>query len=160
MDESRELTINHTITMKKRYLLALLPVMTLAIVGTASAHGFGFFGINHATPEEIASRHQEMFQRQAELLGISVDDLKNAWAEGKTIGQIIDEKGLNKNDIQKRAQDAALEQMKSHLQTLVDKGVITQAQADKRLQFMSRQIESGKLGGHIGHMGMGMRFWR
>jgi len=140
--------------MKKKYLLAaVFPVLAFVLVGTASAHGWSFLGGN-ATPEEIANHQQQMFDHQAEILGISAEDVKNAWADGKTLNEIITEKGLNKADIQKRAQDQAAAQMKSHLQTLVDKGVITQAQADKRLQFMTNQAQTGKVGRHFGHMGM------
>jgi hypothetical protein len=42
--------------------------------------------------------------------------------------------------------------MKTELQTLVDKGIITQAQADQRLQFMQNKpkMDRGMMGGHMG----------
>jgi hypothetical protein len=46
------------------------------------------------------------------------------------------------------------EMMKTQLATLVSKGVITQAQADKRLATMSAQTASGKSSKHGRHGGM------
>ena len=60
---------------KKVFGYALLPALVLTLVGagTASAHGMFGGGMSNATPEEIASRQQEMFTHQSTLLGISVD---------------------------------------------------------------------------------------
>ena len=90
---------------------------------------------------------ERFFAREdlCEILGISVDDVKNAWADGKTMAQIIQEKGLNQDDVQKRAQDAHSARMKTQLQALVDKGIITQDQADRRLQFMHAHMGMGYL---------------
>jgi ribosomal protein L4 len=47
--------------------------------------------------------------------------------------------------------------LKDHLKALVDKGVITQAQADARLQFMQNQPLSSKgKGGGMWGFGHGM----
>ncbi len=131
--------------MKHRILaLAIVPALGLSLLGVniASAHGFGygFGGMKHATPEEIASKHQTMFEQQAQLLGITVDEVKNAWAEGKTIQDIITEKGITQDQIQARMQALQAQQLKTQLQTLVDKGIITQAQADKRLQTTQTKL--------------------
>jgi hypothetical protein len=51
--------------MKKKYLLyALVPAFAFSLVGlqAASAHGF----IDNATPDQIAERHKQMFQDQAD----------------------------------------------------------------------------------------------
>lgn len=133
------------------YIILVAIGIGFTSVGIASAHGFGFWGLGAINPDEMAIRHQQMFESQAKILGISVDELKNAWAEGKTIRQIIEEKKLDQNKIQERAKQLKIEQMRSHLQTLVSKGVITQAQADKRLQFMQNQQNNF---GTIGYLGM------
>lgn len=141
-------------TKKKLFIYSILPVLGLSLlsVNFASARG-GFGGFDNLTQDQIAERQQNMFQREADILGISVDDVKNAWAEGKTIKQLMDEKGIDPAQVQQRVKDAHLQQMKTHLQTLVGKGVITQAQADKRLQAMQSSIQNGA---KKGRMGMGM----
>jgi hypothetical protein len=140
--------------MKKKLLAyAILPVLGLGILGAgvASAHSFGFTGGTALTPDEIATRHQEMFQNQANLLGVGVDTIKAGWAEGKSILEIAEANGITAEQLQQRMKDVRLTEMKSHLSTLVSGGVITQAQADARLTFMQNRVENGA--GKMGMMG-------
>ncbi|OGZ45769.1 MAG: hypothetical protein A3C84_00655 [Candidatus Ryanbacteria bacterium RIFCSPHIGHO2_02_FULL_48_12] len=80
----------------KTLMYSILPVLSLGLLtaNVASAHGF-FGGFADLPLEEIASRQQSAFQKEAEILGISVDEVKTAWAEGKTIKQIIEEKSID-----------------------------------------------------------------
>ena len=149
--------------MKKKLLAyAVLPALALTLVGvgTASAHSFGFGGFfgKSATPEEIATRQQEMFSQQAAMLGVSADVIKQSWADGKTLQEIAAANGISEADLQAKMKDAARQKMTEHMQALVSGGVVTQAQADARLKFMQSQMDSGKMGRHKGGMGMGMRF--
>lgn len=131
---------------------AALPVLGLSFLGgagIASAHGLGF-GSN-ATPDEIATRQQTMFTHESELLGISVDEVKSAWAAGKNMEQLMTEKGITQAQVQARMKEERKTQAMAVLKALVDKGVITQAQADQRLQTIQKQIDSGK------DRGMGMK---
>jgi hypothetical protein len=124
--------------MKKKYIgYTLLPVLAVAFLGVniASAHGFGF-GMTKATPEEIVARQQEMFTHQANLLGISVDDVKNAWAKGQPISELAKEKGISEEQLRQKIAEQHKQQLQAHLQALVAGGVITQAQAENRLKFM------------------------
>ncbi len=149
--------------MKKKYLIyAAMPVLAVALLlaTEASAHGFGMFRGN-ATPQELATRHAEMFQEQAALLGVSVDDVKSAWAQGKSLWELAQEKGISEDQLQAKMKEARLAQIKSHLSTLVSQGVITQAQADQRYSWMTSQ--EGSVGkrmgrGFRGARGMGMMF--
>lgn len=111
-------------------------------INSASAHGmfggfggWGMFG-NTLSDDEIAARHQAMFQKQADFLGISVNDVKAAWAQGKSLQQLANEKDITNEQLAQKLRDAHLAQLKSQLQTLVSKGIITQAQADQRLKLM------------------------
>ncbi len=148
--------------MKKKYLsLAVIPALALVLLGAGQASAHGWFGMgNNATPDEIAQSQQSMFQKEADLLGVSVDDVKNAWAQGKTLQQLAQEKGISQDQLKQKLADARKQQMSDHLKTLVDKGVITQAQADQRLQFMQQQAQnknnamSGKGMGMHGGFGM------
>ena len=139
---------------KKLFVYSVIPVLGLSLlsINFASAHGW-FGGPGNLTTDQIVKRQQNMFQREADLLGISVDEVKNAWAEGKTIKQLMEEKNIDPALVQQKMKDARLQQMKTHLQALVDRGVITQAQADKRLQAMQNTIQNGS---KKGRMGMGM----
>jgi len=134
---------------KKVLAYALLPVLGLGILaaGTVSAHGMfggGFGFLDNATPDEIASRQNEMFANQAQILGVSVDEIKAAWASGKSMSELMSEKGISEEQVQARMKEKRVAQLKSYLAVLVEKGVITQAQADSRLKFMETQVESGR----------------
>ena len=142
----------------KRTLLvySFVPLMGLGLIlGAQAAMAHGFFGGN-ATPDEIATRQQAMFQSEATILGLSIDEVKAAWADGKTTKQVMEEKGITQEQVQSRMKDMRIQRLKTELKALVDKGVITQAQSDKRFQAMQNQIQNGK-GGRIGMMGMGHR---
>ena len=140
--------------MKKKLLMyGILPVAAAAVLGVsqASAHGW-FFGSN-LTPDEIASRQTDRFKKEADLLGISVDAVKQGWAEGKTPAQIAQDNGMSQTDLENKMKAAAKQNLSDRLKSLVDKGVITQDQADKRLQFEQNRIDNG-----MGKMfGKGMR---
>ena len=139
----------------KKLVFGVLSAIALAGVtsaGLASAHGFGMF--SKATPEEIATQQTVRFEGEAKLLGIGVDEVKNAWAEGKSIKDIAKEKGITDEQLRAKIQAEASVRMKAHMQTLVDKGVITQVQADARLKFMQDRVANG---GEMGKKGMGMR---
>lgn len=145
--------------MKKRYTkkfwYAAVPALGVLFIsaGVASAHGFGR-GAGTLAPEEFAARHTEMFERQASMLGITVDQVKQAWASGKTFMELAQERGISEEALRAKMQEARLAEMKTNLQALVTKGVITQTQADQRLQFMETRQGEGKRFG----MGRGMRF--
>ena len=64
--------------MKKKYLIyTILPVMAFAVLGAGIASACGWFGgIGNLSPDEIATRQQTMFQNEAQILGISIEELK------------------------------------------------------------------------------------
>ncbi len=141
---------------KKLFLFAGLPVLGLGLLGagTASAHGmFGFGGFLNA--DQKAQIQTQMFQKQADLLGVNVDDVKNAWAQGKSIKDLASEKGITEAQMQEKMKTQRESEFKQYLQDLVTKGVITQSQADQRLQFLQKNINDNQ--GRMGrHRGMGM----
>jgi major membrane immunogen (membrane-anchored lipoprotein) len=133
---------------KKFFAYAILPVLGLALlVGPAStsAMGFGWFGgFGKSDTDAMATRMQNMFQNEAKILGINVDDVKNCWAQGKNIWQCAQDHGITKEQLQQKMKDARAQQLKAQMQALVDKGVITQAQADQRLQWMQNKTQNAK----------------
>lgn len=141
--------------MKHKVLLSFIPALGLVgVLGASAAYGRGFGGFRNLTPDEIVSQQQTMFQKEAGILGIGVDDVKNAWAEGKTLWQIAEEKGISQEQLNARIKESQIKELKLRLQTLADKGVISQAQADKRLQAMQKKIDNKKSRGGMRIHGM------
>ena len=143
--------------MKQRtiFAYALLPVLGLAFLGTgiASAHGMPW----NASPDEIAARQQTMFAEQAKLLGITIPEFTAQWALGKTMREIAAEKGISDADLHARIQSAKKEELRTQLNALVAKNIITQAQADQRFTFMENRIAKDK--DKMGRGGRHMGFW-
>ena len=141
----------------KILMYAALPIIGLGILGygTASAAGWGM-GMGRMDPEQFASTQQSKFQAEAELLGVSVDEVKNAWAQGKTLLEIAKDRNISEEQLQVKMKEVRVKQMKDSLQALVSKGIITQAQADQRLQFVEKNVGNSKKVGR-GMMGKHMR---
>lgn len=149
--------------MKRKYISYLvLPVMAFALLGVGTASAHGWFGMgSSATPEQMAQAQVSIFQQQANLLGVSVDEVKTAWAQGKSLQAQATEKGITQEQLKQKMQDARKQQIKTQLQALVTQGVITQAQADQRAAFIDQQIQNkqnGRIGRGMGHRMMGFGF--
>ncbi len=134
---------------KKIIAYAAIPVLGISMfaANAASAHGFG--PSFSASPEEMATHHSEMFAHKSAILGINLDEIKNAWAEGKSFETLAAEKGITREQMQERMKQTHEARMKEHLKALVDKGVITQAQADKRLEVMKKNEKGGGVMRHM-----------
>ena len=144
----------------------VLPVIGLGIVGAGVASAHGWFGLGSTqTPQQVATTQETWFQKVAQALGISEADVKAAWAQGETIQQLMKDKGIKVSDVQAELKDMRLQQIKDDLAAMVSAGVINQAQADQRLQFMQSQNNGGNgvrgfgfgIGSMMGrgHMGWG-----
>ena len=134
---------------------AILPVLgAFALVGVNNASadnglsGIGWFKLGFNlfslfTPQQIAAQQQAMFQFQATVASASLDEVKNAWVEGKSIEKLAREKGVTNAKIKVRMMEAQLAKFKLFLQTLVSQNVITQVQADKRLALFQKENKIG-----------------
>lgn len=149
--------------MTKRKILTYGSIFALAIfLSSGVAKADAFWGGNLSV-DERAEMQQKMFTEQANLLGISVDEVKNAWANGQNIFELAKAKGISEDTLKAKMDTLRAEKHKTQLQALVTKGVITQAQADARLKSMETMKEKmgdkkGK-GRGMGHMmGMGGLF--
>ena len=129
----------------KLFIYGILPIIGVGFLGTGIASAHEFFGTK-MTPDEVASRQQTMFQSEAAMLGVSVDDVKSGWAQGKSMFQIAQDHGITKEQLQQKMKDARTQELKTRLQALVTKGSITQAQADARLQFIQDAAPKGMMG--------------
>ncbi len=145
--------------MKKSIQYAVIPAIAFALLGAGvvsaqgmgmgekngeGGHGRGFFAFNNMDSEEFASHQEDRFANQAELTGLSVSEIKSAWAEGKNLNELLTEKGIDPDTIRTKMKTQREEKMKEHMQTLVSKGVITQEQADKRIEFMKNHVPEVK----------------
>lgn len=119
--------------MKNKYLLYALPIIM----------GAGMLGIDVTSAKsfkEMWSRDpiafQETFSEKAQILGVSDTELKDAWSQGKTILDVAKEKGITQDQLKEKMKAYRLSEAKKNLQLLVDKGVLTQTQADNRYKLM------------------------
>ena len=124
---------------KKTLTLSLVAFSLFALVGisSASAYGWGWMGKgNNFDPEARAQMEEQRFSRQAEILGISEDAVKGYWAEGKTMPEIAQELEFDMDGFREKMHQQRQEEMRQRMQELVERGVITQEQADKRIENM------------------------
>jgi hypothetical protein len=141
---------------KKHYiLLSAFAILGLAAFGTSTALAQGWFAGDNATPEETATRQQAMFDKEASVLGVTVDEVKSAWAKGQTFEELATEKGISETDLQNRLTEERKLRMSEHLKTLVAQGVITQDQSDQRSKVMEERIANGQGLGRGMHQGIG-----
>ena len=130
----------------KILVYAFVPVMAFGLLGVSAVYAHGFFGgfgrgFSGVSSEQIATQTQTMFQNMADTLGISVDEVKAGWAQGKNIAQIAQDQGISQEQLQQKMQEARQQQLKTQMQSLVDKGIITQSQADQRLKWMETKTQ-------------------
>ncbi len=141
--------------MKKIIPLTLVSLGVLAITGSALAFGgWGMMGLGskNLTPEEQAQHFTEMMGQQANLFGITADQMKAFWAEGKSMPEIMTELGITKEQMQTKMQGSRKQALQEQLQALVSQGVITQVQADTRLAALESKTAKG-FGGMMGFGG-------
>lgn len=136
--------------LKKYSIYTSLPIAALALFISQSVSAHGWSWSKNLDPQKVAQRQQEMFQEQANLLGTSVEKVKDSWAKGQTLADLAEEIGVSETDLQAKIKANRLAEMKSHLQSLVNQGVITQTQADQRYEFMSNKISNKAPGKHMG----------
>ena len=133
--------------MRKLLVYSFLAVGLFSLVGVSVASAHGWFGrFSDVTSEEFAQRQEAMFQEKANLLGIDVGQVKEACAEVKTLKEIAEEYGITQEQIQERMKAARQERLQTQLQAMADNGIISQDQANQRLQFMENRFENGKMG--------------
>ena len=148
-------------------VLGVISVFGFSMLGTniASARGMGMFrGFSLPSPDEMATRQQATFQNEANLLGLSLDEVKNGWAQGKSFQQIAKDHNITDAQIQQKMKDTRTADQKAQFKALVDKGIITQTQADQRFQAMqnlqTQQAMPKKSEGRMERRGGGgMRGW-
>ncbi len=129
---------------KKLLTFTVLPAFALTLVGAgvASAHG-NFADRKDMSAEERAEHREERKankeahkQELADLLGLEVDDLKEAKEAGKTLEELAEEQGV---DLAAFREQKFQERKANRLEKIAERvaaGDITQEQADERIEKM------------------------
>jgi hypothetical protein len=147
--------------MKRAVLVGSVATAAIVIAGALGASAMGGAPwLRDASPEQAAQFQAERFEHHAELLGISVDAVKDAWAKGISVRELAAENGISEESLRAKMQAERTQRMQEHMRTLVSQGVITQAQADQHLSVMgNREPGEGRGPGGSGmHRGRGMDF--
>lgn len=135
--------------MNKKILLSVLILGFLVTVGASSVLAKGWFnGKKDIDPERIMVKKEEMFKAKADLLGISIEQLKEYWSEGKNIGEIAAEMDISEEELRSKIQESHKAKMTEHLNLLVERGRITQEQADTKFTYMQERMDN--CDGHVG----------
>jgi len=87
--------------------------------------------------------HEKTLAAQAELLDMSVDELKAALESGKKLADLVEEAGFTLTEFHEKMAERRKAIEIAHLQDLLAEGKITQEEYDKKLEF----IENGKMPG-------------
>lgn len=137
--------------MKKKILFLVLIFGLLVMVGANSALARGWFSNgSELNSEELVNKHQEMFLKKANLLGITPEAMKEYWSQGKDLREIANEMGLSLEDLEIKMKEKRESQMRERMSFLVEKGLITQEQAEKRLNFENQGVFSRGFGKNRG----------
>ena len=144
--------------MSKKYLIVigglLAALLVVGVIGATSAFaqgpdnpGFGMmdngrgpgegrgFGIGDAELEAAAG-----------VLGMTTDEVKAAFEDGKTLQDLADAAGVNIEDVHAAIQAVHETEMRERIAQQVEDGTITQAQADWMLQGIDNGYMLGKGG--------------
>lgn len=117
-------------------------ILLTGLTAFANAHGMGGQMLDGA-------QLQTRFQNEATLLGVSVDEVKNAWANDKSIFDLAAEKGIVKETLEVKLKEQRNVDFKSNLSKLVASGTITQAQADQKYNKFVENTKNKKQDGGV-----------
>lgn len=113
--------------MKKWFIaVGLIVVLSLGVVGAAFAQGPDS-PLGQKFGQRAHGPKMNMLEPVVNLLGMTVDDLQTELKSGKTLEEVVTEKGFTMEDVANAVYDAAIEQ----LNQAVTDGKLTQEQADQ-----------------------------
>ncbi len=128
--------------MQHKWLVTSLAVGTLVIgsAGLAQAHDSG-----KGMALAWGSKSEKHLEHKAELLGMSVEELKKQLDAGKTPKEIAEAQGLTKEEMKKRHEELR----QKHLDQMVADGKLTKEKAE---ELAKNPPKHGMGHGHRGHM--------
>lgn len=128
--------------MKKYLILPLTLILLFSATSTFAFWGFGR-GIGWTRDfEKATERIQAMFEKWSKILGISVEKIKDYWAQGLSPKEIMEKENISEDQVKANIKNLRLENLKEFLQKLVDKGIITKEQMEKRLEVEKQWMEN------------------
>lgn len=137
--------------MKKKLLILSLALGIIGLAGANLVSAQGWFGERgNADSQERTERQEIRIEQKAEMLDISVDELKTKLATGQTSCAIAEEAGIDKETLREKMREARQERLQNRLQFLVEDGRITQEQADERLETMGERLANDDFGHRVG----------
>lgn len=84
-------------------------------------------------------------EQQASILNITVSEMKRELENGNTFKDLAREKGISKSSVHEQMREKMLEARRDHFDDLIDKGELTEDQANrylKRLEDRQKRIEN------------------
>jgi hypothetical protein len=118
-------------------LLSLGAAGVLAQAASPSPNPTPTAGAKHAVPDPRSDRRaiaRAVFESEADVLGITPEKLRQDLKAGQKVSDLAKDKGMTKEQFESKL----LANLKPRLEALVDHKVITQAQADKTLDRISK----------------------
>lgn len=116
-------------------------ILSLGVAGglaqAASPSSTPSAGTSHGVPDPRSDRHairRAVFESEADVLGISPKTLREDLRKGQKVSDLAKDRGMTKEQFETRL----ITSVKPRLAALVDKKVITQAQADKVVDRISK----------------------
>lgn len=142
---------------KKIFLFSLLVLMSLFsfIFLPSLSEARMMRNIINVDPEIYSQQLQSKFEYWSQISGIDINKIKNYWAQGKTFREMSVLEKVDLNKVQEKNREYRLSQLRTNLQELVNKGIITQEQANQRLEFYRKKLETG-----YGFYGRGNFGWK
>lgn len=92
--------------------------------------------------QELEARRDQMLEKQAGFLGLTVEELRAKLEAGQKLPEIAQELGITKEQAMEQKREQRQEMMRQRIGQLVEDGKITQEQADERMQKMQERIEN------------------
>ena len=119
--------------------LAALAVKSVGAAGVAALLSIGAVSASTAGPTTNVHRDRHavraaVIESEADVLGIAPQTLVKDLKAGQKVGDLARDKGITQEQFEARLGAS----LKPRLETLVDKKVITQAQADRLLDRISK----------------------
>jgi len=122
--------------MVKKKIIAALVVGSL-ISGTVAWYGTSVYALGEGNQEQKPELgkgygYTQMLQIEADILGITAEELQEELDAGKNIHNIIEEKGLTSEEFDQKM----LVAIRKRLESIVEAGLLTQEQLETRMQLM------------------------
>lgn len=126
--------------MKKYLTYTIISILAVSLLSVGIVSANGWFG--KAAHDGMTQKHKGMFEYKAEALGMTIEELKQAWYDSKDLSEIAEDQGITLEELREQMKEQKKERMLAYMQTLVDEGKITQEQADEKIEWMQNMSQN------------------